>query len=164
MDFGQILYKSKREIERIEGNKYFWEGLFVFLVFDTRKGFFTPFSCVEIIMILDTVRQTFLSNIPSVSFYFLQTYQNVFQSYYVFYLFLSNKNYVYYKQKWWTNKRGGENLLSKQNFFNELLKKNLIIIKNSTGPSPSNQTNKEGNPLSSYAFMSTTQFIRLLQG
>lgn len=41
--------------------------------------------------------------------------------------------------------------------------KNIMIIKNSTGP-PRIRQRKSGSLLSSYVFISKTQFIRLLQG
>ncbi|KAJ0735101.1 hypothetical protein HanPI659440_Chr11g0428121 [Helianthus annuus] len=48
-------------VEKARINNYdFTYGQFLKIVFDTRKGFFTPFSCVQIIMILYAVRQTFL--------------------------------------------------------------------------------------------------------
>uniref|UniRef100_M1BF91 Photosystem II reaction center protein J n=2 Tax=Solanum TaxID=4107 RepID=M1BF91_SOLTU len=40
-----------------------------------------------------------------------------------------------------------EFLKRKRNPFYHLDEKNIMILKNSTGPSPSNQTNKEGNPV-----------------
>ena len=104
------IYKSKREIERInEGNKYFWEGLFVFLIFDTRKGCEKSFSCVEIIMILDTVRQKFLV-LVSIFYRRIRTFFRVIT--YFIYSYLIIITYTINK-KWWTNKRGGENLLTK---------------------------------------------------
>lgn len=113
------IYKSKREIERInEGNKYFWEGLFVFRIFDTRKRCEKSFSCVEIIMILDTVRQTFLV-LVSIFYRRIRPFFRVITYFIYPYILII----TYTIKKWWTNKRGGEILLSKQNFFNELLKK-----------------------------------------
>ena len=65
-------------------------------------------------MILYTVRQTFLV-LVSVFYRCIRTFFGViayFINYYIINSITIINNYVYYK-KWWTNKRGGENLLSK---------------------------------------------------
>ena len=65
-------------------------------------------------MILYTVRQTFLV-LVSVFYRCIRTFFGVIAyciNYYIINSITIINNYVYYK-KWWTNKRGGENLLSK---------------------------------------------------